>query len=64
MILYALGIITGIGLSAIVLLASIVFKTSIERTVHQAASRLRPKGSILELDDEEVDKWVQSLPHD
>lgn len=66
--LFILGILTGIGLSMISVLASILFmaryKPALERTIKQTESRFKKKGSILEPESEELSNWVRDLPQE
>lgn len=57
----ALGIIIGLILAVFSLLALIYFKPQIERTLAQTASSFKEKGAILEVEDNEVNAWVDSL---
>ncbi|MEK7180016.1 MAG: hypothetical protein AAB706_00915 [Patescibacteria group bacterium] len=62
--MYILGIITGICLSILTLVVSLIFKTPLERTINQIGSRVKEKGKILEPENEEIKKWVEELKNE
>lgn len=59
--LYLLGVITGLLLATLVAILTFRFKPSIERFANQTESKFKPKGSIIEPEDE-LEDWVDSLP--
>lgn len=64
MIEYALGILTGLLIAIINLLALLYFKAPLERTLNQLHSSFKEKGKILEPESGELDIWLQNLKDD
>lgn len=62
--LYALGIVTGIAITAFNVLALLYFKTPVERTLNQLHSSFKEKGKILEPDNEELTEWMENLKNE
>lgn len=61
--IYILGIITGLVIAVLVLLILSRNKPAINRTINQLQNKLKKKGSVIELESEEVDDWIRTLPN-
>jgi MFS superfamily sulfate permease-like transporter len=61
---FGYGIIVGLLLALLVAVLNTRFKTPVERTVNQIAAQTKPKGKILEPENEELEAWVNQLPND
>lgn len=59
-----LGIIIGLLLAIIVLIVALRYQLPIQRFVNQQQSKMAPKGSIIELDTQQIDNWVSTLPNE
>lgn len=60
--LFLFGFIIGFLNASFILVFLTRYKTPLERTIHRTESLLKPKGIIMEPEDEQVDEWVESLP--
>lgn len=61
MVLYFLGLITGLIVTSFVVIIAMLFKQPINRIINQTQSKLQKKGKILEPESEELQDWVNSL---
>jgi len=65
MIFFSFGIVIGLLLAILVVLVSVYVllkqKKAIERKINQVESVLKPKGSILEPQLEELETWINNL---
>ena len=59
--IYLLGVITGVLIANLVLVALMYFRPSIERTINRTQSILKKKGEIFEPDSEDLREWVDNL---
>ena len=64
MIFYILGILTGLSISCIVFMVTLYSKPKVERIINQVTARLKEKGVILELENEEINQWVENLKNE
>lgn len=62
--MYAFGILTGLVVAILNILALLYFKGPVERSVNQLYSSLKEKGKILEPQNEELNAWVDTLKHE
>lgn len=62
-VLYILaGVVIGMLIAVLSILAGTTLKTEIQRTLRTTESKLKRKGKILELEDEELASWIDKLP--
>lgn len=64
MLLFALGIISGILIAGFIFCAFSLKQATIERTVNRLHSHFAQKGSIIEPLDPELQAWVDDLKSD
>jgi len=57
----AIGVVMGLVIALLVVVVSLYFKPSIERSIKQTTSRFAAKGSIMEPELEELSQWVEQL---
>lgn len=57
--IYILGIITGIGICIFLAILNKKLQPVIEKTIKQTESKLKSKGSILEVENETVIDWLK-----
>lgn len=60
-IIFSLGLIVGLLLALIVLIAVVYLRPTIERTISQATSMIKKKGEIIEPENEDVENWIDNL---
>jgi len=58
---YILGILTGLVISTLIAVLLKRNETTIQRTLNQTTSKLKPKGSIIEPESEDMQSWIKSL---
>lgn len=61
MLNFALGAILGTLFSILVTVVVMAYRPTIERTLNQASATLKPKGVILDPENEEVEDWAKSI---
>jgi uncharacterized membrane protein YciS (DUF1049 family) len=61
MILFSLGLLIGITLCIFIAILNKRLEHTIERTVKQIESKLKPKGNIIDIDSDELEVWVEGL---
>ena len=61
MILYVLGVLTGMLSVGLILIFSLLFRRTVERTINQLDLKFTKKGKILEPESEELSDWVETL---
>lgn len=63
MVLYlTLGVLIGLTLACLALLALIYLKAPVDRAISQLQSKMGPKGKIIELDASEIQAWLDTIP--
>lgn len=62
--MYFLGLLTGILITGLVLVFSILLKPETNRVINRLGSKFKPKGVIIEAEREEVSDWVKSIQHE
>lgn len=58
---YILGLITGVLLSLLVLVAVAYLRPTVERTINRTISMVKKKGEIIEPENEDVEQWIENL---
>ena len=61
MLEFFLGVILGTILSTLAVVVVTAHRPAIERTLNQASATLKPKGVILDPENEEVEDWAKSI---
>lgn len=62
MILFILGIVCGLLLALLSVAMLIYMKSPIERTIKVSETKFKPKGVIVEAENEELQAYLDSLP--
>lgn len=62
--IFGLGIIAGILLCIFVAILNIRFAQPIERAVKQIEASVKPKGRLIDPEEDLVKGWLNELPHD
>lgn len=55
---------TGVLLSILALISLFIFKFPLQSAINQLDSKLKPKGAILEPEDEQLEEWLDNLKKD
>lgn len=58
------GIGWAIGFLNAVVLLFLAHRPAVNRTINQVQTRLKPKGSIIEPDNPELEQWLADLKHE
>lgn len=59
--IFALGIVTGLVVSILILLILVYFRPSIDRTMNTLQSKIKQKGAIIEPESSEIQDWISDL---
>ncbi len=64
MILYILGIITGLILATLVIILGLKNQKAIQRSISQMESKLKTKGSLADPEPDDFTNWISELPQE